>query len=43
VARNRAVIVFPSADRRAVWLQRHAPALMARLLKAEYQKRAGTG
>lgn len=40
VARNREVIVFPARDRVADWLQRHAPALMARRWTAEYGRRA---
>lgn len=41
VVRNRAVIVFPARARRGVWVQRHAPGVMARKMAAEYKRRAG--
>jgi NAD(P)-dependent dehydrogenase (short-subunit alcohol dehydrogenase family) len=42
VVHNRAVIVFPARDRAGEWLQRHAPAVMARRMTALYRRRAAT-
>lgn len=42
VARDRGLIVFPARDRALTALHRHAPALAARLLAAEYRRRAAS-